>query len=82
MNNENVVKMGQEYVMNTYGRHNFALVRGLESYVWDADGNKYLDMVAGIAVNNIGHCHPEVVKALREQAGTLIHCSNLYWIEP
>jgi len=82
MNNESIVKMGHDYVMNTYSRHNFALVRGMGSYVWDADGNKYLDMVAGIAVNNIGHCHPKVVEALREQAGMFLHCSNLYWIEP
>jgi predicted acetylornithine/succinylornithine family transaminase len=74
--------MGREYVMNTYPRHSFALVRGLGSYVWDANGKKYLDFVAGIAVNNIGHCHPRVVEALREQAGMLLHCSNLYWIEP
>jgi predicted acetylornithine/succinylornithine family transaminase len=82
MNNESIVKMGKDYVMNTYSRHNFALVRGQGSYVWDANGNKYLDMVAGIAVNNIGHCHPKVVEALREQAGEFLHCSNLYWIEP
>lgn len=82
MNNDSIKKMGQEYVMNTYGRHDFALVRGQGSWVWDADGNKYLDMVAGIAVNNVGHCHPKVVSAVREQVGMLIHCSNLYWIEP
>lgn len=82
MNNKSIVEMGHEYVMNTYGRHDFALVRGQGSYVWDADGNKYLDMVAGIAVNNIGHCHPKVVEALHEQARIFLHCSNLYWIEP
>lgn len=82
MNNDSIKKMGQEYVMNTYARYDFALVRGQGSWVWDADGNKYLDMVAGIAVNNVGHCHPKVVAAVREQAGMLIHCSNLYWIEP
>lgn len=82
MNNKSIVEMGHENIMNTYGRHDFALVRGQGSYVWDADGNKYLDLVAGIAVNNIGHCHPKVVEALREQAGILLHCSNLYWIEP
>lgn len=82
MNNHTIVKMGLDYVMNTYGRHEFALVRGQGSYVWDADGNKYLDMVAGIAVNNVGHCHPKVVDAIARQAGILLHCSNLYWIEP
>lgn len=82
MKNKAIVEMGLEYVMNTYARHPFALVKGEGSWVWDADGNKYLDLVGGIAVNNIGHCHPRVVEALREQAGTLLHCSNLYWIEP
>lgn len=82
MNNEMIIKMGNDYVMNTYARHSFALVRGKGSFVWDADGNKYLDMVAGIAVNNIGHCHPRVVEAIQEQAGVFLHCSNLYWIEP
>jgi acetylornithine/N-succinyldiaminopimelate aminotransferase len=81
LNNQNVVAMGQEYVMNTYGRQNFALERGNGSFVWDADGNRYLDLVAGIAVNNVGHCHPKVVEAIRNQAEKLIHCSNLYWIE-
>jgi len=59
-----------------------ALVKGEGVYVWDADGNKYLDFVAGLAVNSLGHCHPEVVAAIREQAGKLMHVSNLYWIEP
>ena len=82
MNNEMIKQMGLEYVINTYSRLDFALVRGKGSYVWDANGKKYLDMVSGIAVNNIGHCHPQVVKAIQKQAEQLIHCSNLYWIEP
>lgn len=59
-----------------------ALVRGEGAWVWDAEGNKYLDFVAGLAVNSLGHCHPKVVEAIREQAGALMHVSNLYWIEP
>lgn len=82
MNNGSIVQMGKEYVMNTYNRQPFALVRGKGSYVWDADDKKYLDMISGIAVNNIGHCHPKVVNAIKEQAELLLHCSNLYWIEP
>lgn len=82
MTNDQIIGMGQEYVMNTYARLPFALVKGEGSTVWDADGKRYIDMVAGIAVNNLGHCHPKVVAAIREQAGKLIHCSNLYWIEP
>jgi acetylornithine/N-succinyldiaminopimelate aminotransferase len=81
VNNQNIAALGREYVMNTYGRQNFALERGKGSYVWDADGSRYLDLVAGIAVNNVGHCHPRVVEAIRSQADKLIHCSNLYWIE-
>lgn len=76
------MEIGQKYVMNTYGRLPMALVKGEGVYVWDADGNKYLDFVAGLAVNSLGHCHPKVVQAIREQAGILMHVSNLYWIEP
>jgi acetylornithine/N-succinyldiaminopimelate aminotransferase len=76
-----MIEMGQEYVMNTYGRYPMGLVRGKGAKVWDGDGVEYIDLVAGIAVNNVGHCHPEVVSAIREQADVLLHCSNLYWIE-
>lgn len=81
MNNETITNLGQEYVMNTYGRLPLAFVRGHGSHVWDADGKKYLDMVSGIAVNNLGHCHPKVVEAIKKQADLLLHCSNLYWNE-
>jgi acetylornithine/N-succinyldiaminopimelate aminotransferase len=57
-------------------------VRGEGCVVWDADGKRYLDFLAGVAVNNLGHCHPRVVKALQEQAATLIHCSNYYHNAP
>nr|WP_269438248.1 aspartate aminotransferase family protein [Phosphitispora fastidiosa] len=73
---------GQQYVMHTYGRLPMALVKGEGVYVWDADGKRYLDFVAGLAVNSLGHCHPAVVQAIREQAGNLMHVSNMYWIEP
>lgn len=82
MNNELIKQMGLENVMNTYSRLDIAIVRGKGSYVWDANGKKYLDLVSGIAVNNVGHCHPHVVKAIQKQAEQLIHCSNLYWNEP
>jgi len=81
MHNETIIQLGKEYVMNTYGRLPIALVRGYGSYVWDADGKKYLDLVSGIAVNNLGHCHPKVVDAVKKQAELLLHCSNLYWNE-
>ncbi|APC09489.1 acetylornithine transaminase [Neomoorella thermoacetica] len=82
MDNAAIVSRGEKYVMRTYGRYPVALVRGEGARVWDADGKEYLDFVSGLAVNSLGHCHPRVVEAIREQAGRLIHCSNLYWIEP
>lgn len=82
MNNQQIVDLGQQYLMPTYNRLPIALVAGEGAYVYDADGNKYLDFVAGVAVNSLGHCYPPVVQAVREQAGRLLHCSNLYWIEP
>ncbi|MDT3699463.1 MAG: aspartate aminotransferase family protein [Thermincola sp.] len=82
MNTQEIMEMGQKYVMNTYGRLPMALVRGEGAYVWDAEGKQYLDFVSGLAVNSLGHCHPKVVEAIREQAGKLMHVSNMYWIEP
>jgi acetylornithine aminotransferase len=64
--------------MNNYGTPDLTLVRGEGAYVWDADGNRYLDLVAGIAVNALGHAHPAVVAAVTEQIQTLGHTSNLY----
>ncbi|HBT46719.1 MAG TPA: acetylornithine transaminase [Peptococcaceae bacterium] len=82
MNSAEIMALGQQYVMHTYSRYPVALVRGEGVRVWDADGREYLDFVGGLAVNSLGHCHPRVVAAIREQAGRLLHCSNLYWIEP
>ena len=78
---QEVIADGQKYVMNTYGRLPMVIDRGEGCYVWDLDGNRYLDLVAGIAVNSLGHGHPAVVKAIQEQSEQLLHCSNLYWIE-
>jgi predicted acetylornithine/succinylornithine family transaminase len=66
--------------MSTPARLPLSLVKGEGCRVWDDTGREYLDMVAGIAVCNLGHCHPAVVKALQDQAGKLFHCSNLYRI--
>ncbi|MEG6523366.1 acetylornithine transaminase [Desulfotomaculum sp. 1211_IL3151] len=82
MNNQEILAMGQQYVMNTYGRLPMALVKGEGAWVWDAEGRQYLDFVSGIAVNSLGHAHPRVVEAITKQAHALLHCSNLYWIEP
>lgn len=82
MNNQSIIEAGQQYVMNVYGRLPIALVKGQGARVWDADGKEYLDFVAGIAVNSLGHNHPALTKAIIEQAAQLLHISNLYWIEP
>jgi len=65
-------------LMDNYGTPRLTLVRGEGAYVWDADGNRYLDLVAGIAVNSLGHAHPAVVAAVTEQIRTIGHTSNLY----
>lgn len=67
-------------LMNTYSRLPVTFVKGEGVWLWDDQGRKYLDALAGIAVCSIGHCHPKLVKAISEQAGTLIHTSNLYHI--
>ena len=82
VNNHDIAMKGQQYVMNTYSRFPLALVEGKGSYVWDADGKKYLDFLGGIAVCVLGHCDPGLQSALQEQAAKLWHVSNLYWIEP
>ncbi len=82
MNNAEIIAKGQKYCLNVFNRLPIAMVRGEGSYVFDADGNKYLDFVSGIAVNALGHAHPAVAAALAEQAAKLIHASNLYWLEP
>ncbi len=76
--NEEVVHLTDRYVMKTYGRFPIAPVRGEGCRLWDADGKEYLDFVAGLAVCNLGHCHPRVVRAIREQAGVLLESDGLY----
>jgi acetylornithine/N-succinyldiaminopimelate aminotransferase len=69
------------WVMQTYGRAPVQFVRGEGARLWDSDGKEYLDFLAGISVCSVGHCHPAVVEAVREQVGTLTHASNLYLTE-
>jgi acetylornithine/N-succinyldiaminopimelate aminotransferase len=69
-------------MMNNYGTPPLALVRGSGAEVWDADGRRYLDLLAGIAVNSLGHAHPAIVEAVSRQVSTLGHVSNLYLAEP
>lgn len=72
----------RDYVMPTYGRFDLALTRGQGARVWDEDGKEYLDFGAGIAVCSLGHSHPQLTKAIAEQAATLVHTSNLYLTRP
>jgi len=72
----------EQAVMNTFGSPQRVLVRGEGAYVWDADGNRYLDLLGGIAVNALGHAHPAIIKAVNEQLGTLGHISNFFASEP
>lgn len=78
---DDLMKRESEAIIQTYNRQKVVLVRGYGAKVWDSDGKEYLDFVAGIAVNNVGHCHPAVVEAIKRQAETLIHTSNLYYTE-
>jgi acetylornithine/N-succinyldiaminopimelate aminotransferase len=72
----------RDHAIATYARNPVEFVRGSGANLWDSDGNEYLDFLAGISVLNVGHCHPRVVEAVREQAGRLMHASNLYYTEP
>ncbi|EEG77382.1 acetylornithine transaminase [Dethiobacter alkaliphilus] len=75
----------QKYIINTYNRQPDATLfikRGEGVYVWDEAGNRFLDFVSGLAVNNLGHCHPTVVEAVKRQTEKLMHTSNLYYTEP
>lgn len=81
MSSEETIAESGEYLMNTYGRYPIALARGKGSWVWDENGRKYLDFITGIAVNNLGHCHPNIVRAVTEQCKTLMQVSNLFHLE-
>ncbi len=82
MNTSEIIGLNDQHIINTYGARKIAFVRGEGAKLWDADGREYLDFFAGIAVVNLGHCHPEVTEAVCVQARKLVHVSNLYYIEP
>ncbi len=82
MNTKEIIALSDKYVMHTYGRIGLAPVQGRGAVLRDADGREYLDFVGGLAVDSLGHCHPAVVRAIQAQAETLMHVSNLYYIEP
>jgi len=82
MNTQEIQALNDANIINTYGTRKLALVRGDGVKLWDADGKEYLDFFSGIAVTNLGHCHPAVTEAICAQAQKLLHVSNLYYIEP
>ena len=69
-------------LLKTYARYDVRFERGEGARLWDDAGNEYLDFLCGISVSSVGHCHPAVVAAVREQAGRLMHVGNLFYTEP
>ncbi|MBW2219863.1 MAG: aminotransferase class III-fold pyridoxal phosphate-dependent enzyme, partial [Deltaproteobacteria bacterium] len=76
---DNIVETENQVIANTYSRFPIVITKGKGCVLEDVDGREYIDFVAGIAVCNLGHSHPEVLNALSKQAGTLLHVSNLYY---
>jgi len=81
MTSEEVVELFDEYVIPNYGRYPVCLVRGQGSHVWDAEGNRYLDLFPGWGCNLLGHCPAPVVEAVQEQVANLIHVPNTWYTE-
>ncbi|HLB02675.1 MAG TPA: acetylornithine transaminase [Nitrospiria bacterium] len=82
MSNEEVIKEAGRYMMNTYNRFPVVFVKGRGTRLYDQEGREYLDFVAGIGVNNLGHCNHRVTVAIQKQVQRLMHVSNLYYNEP
>ncbi len=82
MNEQEVIAQATGNIMNTYRRFPIVLTKGSGARVWDINGKEYLDLVAGIAVCNLGHSHPQVIAAVKEQLDKLTHVSNLYYTQP
>ena len=82
MNTQDTIAQFKKYVISNYGRVPRVIVKGEGCYLFDADGNKILDMFPGWGVSAIGHCHPKVVDAVRRQVGELIHIDNTFYAEP
>jgi len=78
---EDLVGLERQYLLQNYARYPLALHRGKGCYVYDVSGNRYLDLISGIGVNSLGHAHPRITKVIRQQAGLLLHTSNLYYHE-
>jgi predicted acetylornithine/succinylornithine family transaminase len=82
MSEKEIMALADENIINTYKRFPIVLTKGSGVKVWDVNGKEYLDFVAGIAVCNLGHSHPQVIAAVKEQLENLTHVSNLYYTEP
>jgi acetylornithine/N-succinyldiaminopimelate aminotransferase len=82
LSTQQTIELFDKYVVANYGRLPIVITRGEGTYVWDADGKRYLDLFSGWAVTSLGHCHPKLVAALREQAGRLIYMANHMYTEP
>ena len=76
------IKKTDNFVFQTYQRQGKAFVKGQGVFLWDEDGKKYTDFLAGIAVVSLGHCHPKITEAIQRQASTLVHVSNLFYTMP
>ena len=81
MDFQELKRLDEKFVLQTYGRYPLELVRGSGCKVWDSEGKEYLDMLGGIACLPLGHAHPKLVKAVKEQTEKLMHVSNLYYME-
>ncbi|MCU1292086.1 MAG: acetylornithine aminotransferase, partial [Bryobacterales bacterium] len=78
---EELIGLEKEYLLQNYARYPLALHRGKGCYVYDLDGKRYLDLISGIGVNSLGYAHPRITKVIRQQAGLILHTSNLYYHE-
>src|SRR5215467_2242001 len=82
MNLTDLQALEERYLMRTYKRAPVEFVRGEGALLWDSEGKEYLDFLGGISVCSVGHCNLDVVEAVRDQAGRLMHTSNLFYTEP
>src|SRR5262245_40884050 len=73
-----ILDLASRHLYPTYARPAFVIERGEGCFVWDMEGKRYVDLIGGIAVNALGHAHPRLVSAMRDQAGRLVHASNLF----
>ena len=73
------MELEKQYLLQNYGRYPLVLARGKGCYVYDTTGKRYLDLITGIGVNALGHAHPQLLKIIRQQAGLMVHTSNLYY---